>query len=125
MTLTTSHTRESLWVPIIAPVVWSTHFMAVYIWAALACGRFAGDGRFERARVGITILTLVAAAVIAVCFAHGFRRHGYRLPDQPNDEGTPGDRTRFMAFTTMLLAGLSLIGVLFAGIAATAVESCL
>lgn len=113
-----------MWVPIVAPVVWSTHFMAVYIWAAMACGRFAGDRGFEPARNGITILTVVAAAIIAVCFAHGFRRHGYRLPDRSNDDGTPADRTKFMAFMTMLLAALSLVGVLFAGIAAAAVGGC-
>jgi fucose permease len=121
----TNRPRESLWVPIVAPVVWSTHFMAVYIWAAMACGRFAGNGGFERARSGITILTVVAAAIIALCFWYGFRRHGYSLPDRSNDDGTPADRTKFMAFMTMLLAALSLVGVLFAGIAATAVGGCL
>lgn len=119
-----SRSRESLWVPIVAPVVWSTHFMAVYIWAALACGRFAGESGFETASRGIAILTVLAAAVIAVCFGYGFRRHGYCLPDQPNDDGTPEDRRRFMAFMTMLLAVLSMVGVLFAGIAATAVGDC-
>jgi hypothetical protein len=114
--------RESLWVPIVAPVIWSTHFTVCYIWVAMACGRFAS---FDRARTGVALLTAVAAAAIAVCFVYGLSRHGYRLPDRPNDDGTPEDRTRFMAFTTMLLAALSLVATLYAGIAAMAVGECL
>ncbi len=119
--MTPTRTRESLWVPIVAPVVWSTHFTVCYIWVAMACGRFGG---FDRARTGAAILTAVAAAVIAACFVYGLSRHGYRLPDRPNDDGTPEDRTRFLAFTTMLLAALSLVGTLYVGIAAIAVGGC-
>lgn len=114
--------RERLWMPIVAPVIWSTHFTICYIWVAMACGRF---GSLDRARTGVTMLTLVAAAAIAICFWYGLRRHGYRLPDRPNDDGTPEDRMRFMAFTTMLLAALSLVGILYVGVAVSAVGGCL
>jgi hypothetical protein len=113
--------RERLWIPLVAPIVWSTHFTICYIWVAIACGRL---GSFDRARTGVTVLTILAAAAIAICFWHGLRRHGYRLPDRPNDDGTPEDRTRFMAFTTMLLAALSLVGTLFVGVAVSAVGGC-
>lgn len=113
--------RESLWVPVVAPVIWSTHFTVCYIWIAMACGRF---GSVDRARNGVAILTALAAAAIAVCFFHGLRRHGYRLPDRTNDDGTPEDRSRFMAFTTMLLAALSLVATLYAGVAVMAVGGC-
>ena len=119
--MATTGRRERLWIPLVAPIVWSTPFTICYIWVAMACGRF---GSFERARTGVTILTVVAAATIAMCFAHGLRRHGYRLPDRPNDDGTPEDRTRFMAFTTMLLAALSLVGTLYVGVAVSAVGGC-
>lgn len=114
--------RQSLLTPIVAPVVWAVHFTACYAWAALACGRFAG---FDRARTGIIILTAIATVVIGGCFAFGFHRHGRRFPDRPNDDGTPEDRTRFMAFTTMLLAGLSLVATLYVGLAALAAGRCL
>lgn len=114
--------RLSLLTPIVAPVVWAAHFMACYIWAALACGRFGG---FDRARTGIAILTAIATMAIAGCLAFGFHRHGRRFPDRPNDDGTPEDRTRFMAFTTMLLAALSLVGTLYVGLTALAAGGCL
>jgi hypothetical protein len=122
MTMNTIRPRESLWVPIVAPVTWSTHFTVCYIWVAMACGRF---GSFDRARTGVAIATAAAVAVIVGCLIYGLYRHGYRLPDRPNDDGTPEDRTRFMAFTTMLLAALSLVGTLYVGIAAMAVGGCL
>ena len=121
--MATEHPRESLWVPIVAPVIWSAHFMICYGWAAMACGRFSGAG-FERAHTGISIVTIVAAIACAGCLWYGFERHGRQLPDQPNDEATPEDRTQFMAVVTMLLAALSLAGVLFAGIAAVSVGGC-
>ena len=117
----TTRPRESLWVPIVAPVTWSAHFTVCYIWVAMACGRF---GNVDRARAGVAIVTAVAAVAIAACFAYGLYRHGVRLPDRPNDDGTPEDRTRFMALTTMLLAALSLVGTLYVGIAAMAVGGC-
>jgi hypothetical protein len=115
---------QSLSTPIIAPVVWSVHFMTCYTWAALACGRLATADRFGAARTGIVVVTAIAAVAIAACFVTGFRRHGRRLPDQSNDVGTPEDRTRFMAFMTMLLAALSLIATLFVGVAAAAMTRC-
>ena len=116
--------HQSLLTPIVAPAVWAAHFIACYGWAALACGRFATAGGFDRARVGIASLTAIAAIVIAGCFALGFHRHGRRFPDRSNDDGTPEDRTRFMAFTTMLLAGLSLVATLYVGLAALAAARC-
>jgi hypothetical protein len=123
--MTSSRPREHLWIPIVAPVVWSTHFTVVYAWLAMACGRLGDAGGFDRARTGIAVITIVAVILIAMCFGYGFHRHGRRLPDKPNDDGTPEDRTRFMAFTTMLLAGLSLAATLYVALAAVAVGGCL
>ena len=120
----TTAARQSLWAPVIAPVIWAIHFMTCYTWAALACGRLASDHSFARAETGIGIATAVAATAIALCLVSGFHHLGRRLPDQPNDDGTPEDRTRFMAFTTMLLAGLSLIATLFVGVAALSIGAC-
>jgi hypothetical protein len=120
----TTAPRQSLWAPIIAPVIWAIHFMTCYTWAALACGRLATDHSFAHAETGIGIATAAAAIAIAFCFRSGFHHLGHRLPDQPNDDGTPEDRTRFMAFTTVLLAGLSLIATLFVGVSAIGMGAC-
>ena len=114
---------DRLWVPLISPIIWSTHFTVSYIWAAMACGRFASPaaGSLDSALIVMTVVALVA---IGVFFLRAFRQLNYRLPDQPNDDGTPEDRTRFMSYTTLLLAGMSWIATLFVGAAATAVGGC-
>ena len=66
----------------------------------------------------------LGCAAIAWLLVYGFRRHGSRLPDRPNDDGTIEDRSRFMALTTMLLAAMSLIATVFVGAAAVAAGGC-
>jgi len=114
---------DRLWVPLASPIIWSTHFTISYIWAAMACGRFAspGSATLERA---LAVMTAIALVAIGVFFFRAFRQLNYRLPDQPNDDGTPEDRNRFMSYTTMLLAGMSWIATLFIGVAATAMGGC-
>jgi hypothetical protein len=114
---------DRLWVPVVAPLIWSTHFTISYIWAAMACGRFAAQaaGSLEPALIVMTVLALVA---IGILFLRAFRQLNYQLPDRPNDDGTAEDRNRFMSYTTMLLAGMSWIGTLFVGVSATAVGGC-
>jgi len=112
-----------LWVPLISPIIWSTHFTISYIWAAMACGRFASQagGSLERALI---VMTLIALVAISVVFLRAFRQLNYRLPDRPNDDGTSEDRTRFMSSMTLLLAGMSWIATLLVGVAATAMGDC-
>jgi hypothetical protein len=114
---------DPIWLPVVAPVIWATHFTACYAVLALACGRF-GDRTVAPTTTAIAALTAIALVAIAALFVHGWRRHGYDLPDRPNDDASPEDRTRFMAFTTMLLAGLSWIATLYVGLAAWASGGC-
>lgn len=113
---------DPLWLPIAAPVVWSTHFMVCYVWAALACGRFSTLS--PALATGITASTAVSVVIISALLVHGLRRLGHTLPDRPNDDPTPEDRTKFMAFTTVLLAGLSLIGTMFVAAAIWSIGGC-
>ena len=114
---------EPLWVPVIAPVVWACHFEICYVLGALSCGRFTHLGR--GAVTEIAVATAVATLLIAACFARGWQRHGYQLAVGANDDDSAADRQRFVAVTTMLLAGVSLIGTLFVGIGALLVEPCI
>ena len=83
--------------------------------------RRAAAAGLERALI---VMTAVALAAIGVFFLRAFRQLDYRLPDRPNDDGTPEDRSRFMSYTTLLLAGMSWIATLFIGVAATAMGGC-
>lgn len=120
---TATRAPDRLWIPLLAPIIWSTHFTVSYIWAAMACGRFAprGAGTLDAALIVLTVFALIPIGVLLV---RGLRQLDYQLPDQPNDDGTPEDRTKFMAYMTILLAGLSGIATLFVGIAALSMGGC-
>lgn len=111
---------DPIWLPVVAPLIWSMHFTVCYIWAALACGRFGGAPLDSM----LIALTAVAIVPIAVLFLRALTQLRFELPDQPHDDPTPEDRNKFMAFTTLLLAGMSGIGTLFVGVAAWAVGGC-
>jgi len=116
--------RERLWLPVVAPVVWSTHFMLCYTVAALACGRFAEVLPAARVRGVLVVLTAAAVAAMAWCLRDGWRRLGSRWPRRAHDDDHPHDRQHFMAFTTVLLAGLSLLATAFEAAALWAVDRC-
>lgn len=121
---TTSEHHEPLWVPVAAPVIWVLHFMCCYIAAALWCGRFAGQAQAPPLRLFIVIATLLASTTISALFWRGLQRHrgGWQTPAY--DQDTPEDRTRFIALTTMLLAGLSVLATLFVALGLWLVPSC-
>lgn len=123
---------DSLWVAVAAPIIWSAHFTLVYVTVAFACGRFGSRG----AALLLVAYTAAAVAGIGYFFAHGWHRYvslggGRRVaPDASRlmrayDADSADDRQRFMAFTTMLLAGLSLIGTAYATLALMLVEGCI
>lgn len=120
---TSEHAADPLWIPLVAPIIWSTHFTVCYIWAAMACGRFASQiaGSLDFVLI---LMTAIAIAPISVLLLRGFRRLNYRWPDHSLDEGTPEDRARFMAYMTILLAGLSGLATLFVGVASLSMGGC-
>ena len=119
----TRRAPDKLWVALVSPIIWSTHFTVCYVWAAMACGRFAAraGGSLDRAMI---VLTVIALAAIGFFVLRAFRQLDYRLPDRSHEDGTPEDRTRFMSYTTLLLAGMSWIATLFVGGAAIAMGGC-
>lgn len=124
MTMDRHRSPDPIWLPVVAPTIWTLHFAACYLWAVVSCGRVGPIEPFASLRTAVAAATAAALVPITILLLHGFRRHGYRWPDQPNDAATPGDRTRFMAFTTVLLAGLSWIATLFVGAAAWSIGGC-
>jgi hypothetical protein len=115
--------RDALWVPVVAPVIWVVHFMICYPVAALLCGRFS-DPMATGLRTLAVGATIPALAGIGWMFLHGLRRHRYAWPERPHDDDTPEDRSHFLAFTTLLLAGLSAVATVFVALAIWLVPSC-
>ena len=121
----TGERHQRLWLLAVSPAIWSLHFMACYVFAAIWCGMIAGPfGEFLTARLVIGVFTAAALAAIAVVGAIGFRRHRLGAAELPHDDDTPEDRHRFIGFSTFLLSGLSAVAVVYTGLAALLIETC-
>lgn len=122
MTPTIRDGHERLWVPVMPLVIWALHMLTCYIAAALACGptRPFPAPAFNRL---VVVATIVAVTLIAAVGAWAARRHGAgrsAVPDHAESE----DRGRFIAFTTLLIAGLSLLGVVWVAWSTVLVGDC-
>lgn len=125
LSIETPTPRDSLWLLTIAPTIWAAHLLLCYVTAAIWCAKFAGPGRglgpIHSAVMWYTLLALVGIAAIAW---QGFRRHGYGTETTTCDLDSAEDRHRFLGFATLLLAGLSALGVLYAALAASYFDTC-
>jgi hypothetical protein len=117
--------RGSLWLLTIGPTIWAAHLLLCYITAAIWCAKFVpSGGALGSVRSAILWYTAVALMGIALIGWEGFRRHSYGTEATTHDLDTPEDRHRFLGFATLLLSGLSAVGVLYAALAATYFETC-
>lgn len=117
--------HERLWRLVVSPTIWGAHFLASYVTAAIWCAKAVPrDGSLAPVRWMIAGYTLVALAGIAWNARDGLRRHerGTESPEQDYD--TPGDRHGFLGYATVLLAGLSAVAVLYAGVVVLFFEDC-
>jgi hypothetical protein len=118
--------NESLWFLIAGPVIWAGHFLLCYGTAAVWCAKVVGyGGSLATTRMAIAIYTVLALAAIAVIGWVGYHRHRFGRAELPHDDDTPEDRHRFMGFATLLLASLSAVAVIYAGLVAVFVERCI
>ena len=116
--------RERLWLPVVAPAIWSSHFLICYAIVALACGRLAAALPEPRVRSLLLVVTVAAMAAMGWCLRDGWRRLDSVWPVASHDDDSPRDRRYFMAFTTVLLAGLSLVATVFEAVAMLTVRRC-
>jgi hypothetical protein len=128
---TTDH--YSLWWLTIAPTIWAAHLLLCYITAAVWCAKFVGPGgALGGIRTAITWYTVAALIGIALIGWEGLRRHRYPSASlwaggteaTTHDLDSAEDRHRFLGFATLLLAGLSAVGVFYAALAATYFDTC-
>jgi hypothetical protein len=120
-----THGHYSLWLLTIAPTIWAVHLLLSYITAAVSCAKFtAPGGALGGVRTAVAWYTVLALVGIAVVALEGYRRHRHGTEATTHDLDSAEDRHRFVGFATLLLAGLSAVGVLYAALAAAYFETC-
>jgi heme/copper-type cytochrome/quinol oxidase subunit 2 len=113
--------RVTLWTLIVPPTVWAAHFLFSYLWAAVSCAKLGVWARFPTAfAIGtvIALLVIVASGIVA------WQQSRTRGDPPPHNEGTDIDRLRFLAYATMLLAGLSFVAVIFTAAPVIVLSDC-
>lgn len=104
------HLNVSLWTLIVPPAVWAGHFLFSYLWASLNCVKVGSFAHFPTLYVAGTVLALLIILASAAIASVQVRTPG---DPPPHEQSTDVDRLRFLAKATLLLAGLSFIGVVF------------
>lgn len=120
----TSEGNQSLWLLTIAPTIWAGHFLASYITAAVWCAKAGRGADLGAVRVAVAAFTVAALAGILFTGWRGLRRHRLGSASLPHDLDTAEDRHRFLGFATMLLSGVSLVGVLYVAMPALVFGAC-
>ncbi|GFE76511.1 hypothetical protein [Novosphingobium sp. TCA1] len=113
--------QVTLWTLIVPPTVWAVHFLFSYLWAAVSCAKAGFFAEFPTLFVIGTVLALMAIA-LSGWIAH--RQTRQRGDPPPHEQGTDIDRLRFLAKSTLLLAGLSFVGVLFTALPVVFIGDC-
>lgn len=117
--------NESLWWLGLPPVIWLVYFVVTYTVAAIYCAKAGGDdASLTPIRWFMGALGLVAFSGVAAVGIRGYRRHSYGQATAPHDFDTPEDRHRFLGFATLLLSGLSALGVIYVALPAIFVQTC-
>lgn len=113
--------KTSLVSLVAAPIVWAAHFLLSYGTAAIWCAKAAGPDRsLGAAGIAIAVYTCVALVAIGAIAWRAVRS----IEAVPEDRDTPEARHRFVAFATLLLAGLGAIAIIYAALATAIAGSC-
>lgn len=125
--------RDSLFGLIAGPLVWTAHFLTVYLFTAIACAH----GFFDHQVLGTNIVRLVggAATLVAVVLIldaafvswmrwRGRPADGQPEPLPPHDSSDLASRRRFIAYAGLLLCGISLIATVWESLPLIFFASC-
>ncbi|ORE98915.1 hypothetical protein [Aurantimonas sp. 22II-16-19i] len=118
-------TRDNLWTLITTPTIWAVHFVLSYGSVAYGCAPnediFQGIGGYRIFVGGLTVVALGAIGFVFLRALGEWRRNGGRIP---HEEDSAEVRERFLEFSTVLLAGLSFVAVLYTALPAAMMVDC-
>lgn len=120
----TSEERQHLWMIAVSPTIWTAHFLGSYVTAAIWCAKAGRSAGLGGVRIAVAALTLVALAAIVHTGWRGLRRHQLGTATALHDLDTAEDRHRFLGFATVLLSGLSAVGVVYVAMPALVFGAC-
>jgi hypothetical protein len=72
----------------------------------------------------VIVYTVLALIGIGVVTWRGYQKHSFGQATVPHDFDTPEDRHRFLGFATLLLSGLSAVGVVYVALTLLFIETC-
>lgn len=107
-----------------APLVWAAHFMLSYVTAAIWCAKLSTRGSLGTAQIAIAVYTLVALALVGWIGWRAYRRQRGDHVKLPDDRDSAAGRQKFLAYATLLLAGISSIAIFYAALATALAGSC-
>ncbi|MGE0592375.1 MAG: hypothetical protein AB7Q15_07535 [Vicinamibacterales bacterium] len=121
--------RQPVWIVPAPLVVWALHFLACYVTAALWCGPAVGTALGSTALAGLpvalfTIYTIASMLALLALIRMGYRAHTLGEASPPHDADSPADRHRFIGYATLIIAGLSLVAVVYSAMAVFMVRTC-
>ncbi|MEZ0496639.1 hypothetical protein [Sphingomonas sp. IW22] len=113
--------RVTLWTLIVPPTTWAVHFLFSYLWASISCAKV---GAFATVPVLFLIGTILALIVIAASGWIAWMQSRTPGDAPPHQDSTDVDRLRFLAKSTLLLSGLSFVGVVFTALPVVFIGDC-
>jgi hypothetical protein len=113
--------RATLWTLIVPPTAWAAHFLFSYLWVAIRCAK---QGSFATEPLLFWVGTVLALAVTLVSGLIALVQSRTPGDHPPHEQGTAIDRLRFLAYATLLLAGLSFVAILFTALPVLFLATC-
>ena len=119
-----SEKRESLWLLVVSPVIWSAHFLLSYITAAIWCAKAGPNEALSSARTAIVVYTLLALTGIAITGWRGYQRHMFGTVTSAHDFDSPAGRHGFLGFAVVALSMLSASATVYVALPILFTENC-
>lgn len=108
----------------LSPLIWAFHFLAVYIFAAVFCAENGSLASAGEIRLFTFVVTAVALSIVLWQFIKGLQGHLTGSQSPPHDQGTVGDRHRFLGLAQLLVSGLTLLAITYTAYAVFLFRSC-
>jgi hypothetical protein len=115
-----------LWQVILAPVVWSAHFLVSYVGTAVYCEKVGREAALDPVRVLVILATVAGLVIVGVSTRGLWKVRGRSLTDDDFDYeyNSPEERHRFLSHVALMLSALSAIGMLYVALPAFLLDSC-